>query len=401
MTLQPVVYVPLGEVSDVVRGVTFRKSDATNYLVPDHTPVLRAGNIGKDLDLDNSLVWVPSHLVSPDQRIQRGDIVMCTSSGSSTVVGKSAPLQQEWNGTVGAFCVLIRTKSASCDPDFLAFFLISRGFRQWAKRSPGVNIKNIRKGDLEQFEIPLPPLAEQRRIVNILNRAAKIERLRKQAQERVREFIPALFVKMFGDPVENPMGWEKVPLGDICTINPRALQTNYSDDMVVSFVPMAAIDEHSGEIVSSKYRTFASVSKSYTSFEDGDILFAKITPCMENGKAALAQNLINGIGRGSTEFHVLRPGNRVLGEYVFCFVRLAAFRENAKKNFTGTAGQQRVPKSFIEKTLVPLPPLYKQNQFAKIIQAAQTTTKLTDSSHKTTMALTASLMSRLLEQVND
>ena len=142
--------------------------------------------------------------------------------------------------------------------------------------------------------------------------------------------------------------YPQVPLGEICTINPRSARAADSDDTVVSFVPMAAINEVRGAISIREDRPLAGLSKGYTTFEEGDVLFAKITPCMENGKAALARNLTNGIGRGSTEFYVLRPSDQVLGEYIYYFVRQPNFREEARRNFTGTAGQQRVPKQFME-----------------------------------------------------
>ncbi len=164
--------------------------------------------------------------------------------------------------------------------------------------------------------------------------------------------------------------YTQVPLGEICKVNPRAKETGCRDDTVVSFVPMATVDGQAGEIAVYAERPFAEVDKGYTSFENGDILFAKITPCMENGKVALAQNLSNGIGRGSTEFYVLRPGERVLGEYIYHFVRQPQFREEAKKNFTGTAGQQRVPKSFVQNAPVPLPPLAEQRRIVGILNRA-------------------------------
>ena len=102
-------------------------------------------------------------------------------------------------------------------------------------------------------------------------------------------------------------------LGDVCQINPRLPRDHgLSDESEVSFVPMAAVDEVSGSIVSAAIRPFGEVKKGYTSFSDGDVLFAKITPCMENGKAALAAGLVSGRGFGSTEFHVLRAGPAVL-----------------------------------------------------------------------------------------
>ncbi len=162
----------------------------------------------------------------------------------------------------------------------------------------------------------------------------------------------------------------QVPLGEICTINPRTIRGEHADDILVSFVPMSALDERLGVIKCTDQRPLAEVSKGYTSFRNGDVLFAKITPCMENGKAAVAQGLANGIGRGSTEFYVLRPGERVLAEYIYWFVRQARFREEAKRSFNGTGGQQRVPKSFMESVSIPLPSLVVQRRIVGVLNRA-------------------------------
>lgn len=130
---------------------------------------------------------------------------------------------------------------------------------------------------------------------------------------------------------------------------------------------MAAVDERFGTIAVREDRPLSEVSNGFTAFEEGDVLFAKITPCMENGKIALARELTNGIGRGSTEFFVLRPGDRVLAEYVYHLVRQPSFRETAKKSFTGTAGQRRVPKAFMEEVLVPLPSFSEQRKVIEIL----------------------------------
>ena len=192
--------------------------------------------------------------------------------------------------------------------------------------------------------------------------------------------------------------YRRVPLGEICTINPRPGRTLLpTEDTIVSFVPMAAVDERLGAITVREERPFADVSRGFTAFEDGDVLFAKITPCMENGKAALARNLTNGTGRGSTEFYVLRPGNRVCGEYIYYFVRRPSFREAARRSFTGTAGQQRVPRSFMENVSVPLPPLDEQRRIAGILNRATRIEHLYDRAARVASTLTASLMDRLLD----
>jgi type I restriction enzyme S subunit len=161
-------------------------------------------------------------------------------------------------------------------------------------------------------------------------------------------------------------------LSEVCDINPRLPRTHdLADDDKVSFVPMAAVDEVSGAIRSAEVRRFAEVKKGYTFFADGDVLFAKITPCMENGKAALAGGLAGGRGFGSTEFHVLRAGDQVMPEWLRYFVRRESFRRDAKRNFTGTAGQQRVPTSFLQNALIPVPPRAEQQRTVDLLNRAE------------------------------
>ena len=126
---------------------------------------------------------------------------------------------------------------------------------------------------------------------------------------------------------------------------------------------MAAVDEHFGAITRTETRPYEAVSKGYTAFQSGDVLFAKITPCMENGKAAIADGLENGLGFGSTEFHVLRPTDKAHNAWLYGLVRRESFRHEAKRSFTGTAGQQRVPTEFLKELKVPIPPIRVQQGF--------------------------------------
>jgi len=171
------------------------------------------------------------------------------------------------------------------------------------------------------------------------------------------------------EPSELPHTWEWSSVGDVCSVNERdpRLRT-LPDDLQVSFVPMAAVDAKRGGISDPVDRPLAEVRKGFTPFADGDVIFARITPSMENGKAAIAGGLTNGLGFGSTEFHVMRPGERVLPEWVFHFVRQVAFRNEAKASFSGTAGQLRVPDSFVRSASLPLPPLPEQRRIVEKIE---------------------------------
>lgn len=161
-----------------------------------------------------------------------------------------------------------------------------------------------------------------------------------------------------------PVNWRKEEMRSICEINPRRPAINREDSAATTFVPMSAIDATQGTIQSAEIKPFSEVKRGYTYFAEGDVLFAKITPCMENGKHAIAQNLIGSIGFGSTEFHVLRPKENILAEWIWFFVRQPKILQEATNYFTGAVGQQRVPESFLQSLTVPLPPLEEQRRIA-------------------------------------
>lgn len=166
--------------------------------------------------------------------------------------------------------------------------------------------------------------------------------------------------------------WSTTRLADVATLNPtRPRQLLGLDDShAVTFVPMPAVNQYSGEIEGAQTRPFGEVKKGFTYFAEGDVIFAKITPCMQNGKSAIASRLVNGLGFGSTEFHVIRPNvDRLLPEWVWYFVRQASFRDEAMRHFRGAVGQQRVPVDYLETANIPLPPMQEQRRIVSHIKA--------------------------------
>jgi restriction endonuclease S subunit len=153
-----------------------------------------------------------------------------------------------------------------------------------------------------------------------------------------------------------------VPLSDAVVVNPKIDRSQLADDTEVSFVPMASVGAADGSIDASTVRPYAEVKKGYTHFREHDVLFAKVTPCMENGKMAVARKLKNDMGFGSTEFHVLRPREGVDPHYVYHFVSSQTFRKEAARHMTGAVGLRRVPSAFLESAEIPLPPLNEQRE---------------------------------------
>ena len=209
---------PLGEITEVIRGVSFGSSEALSSQSENHLPVLRAGNIQDELLLETDLVWVPRNRISEKQLIKKGDIIMCTSSGSSDIVGKTAIAESDWNGSFGAFCVGIRAIESECHSKYLLYYLRSPAFTNWSKNSSGANIKNIRKTELEAFLISLPGIEEQKRIAAILDMADSIRRKRQHAIKLADDFIRATFLDIFGDPVTNPKGWPQTKIGELIKV---------------------------------------------------------------------------------------------------------------------------------------------------------------------------------------
>ena len=158
-----------------------------------------------------------------------------------------------------------------------------------------------------------------------------------------------------------PPGWMWSAIGEVFTVNPPN-GTSLADDSLVSFVPMPAVEAGTGRMNAGDAKQFMEVKKGLTPFIDGDLLFAKITPSMENGKIAVAKGLIGGIGFGSTEFHVARPHAGMLSDYLRFFLMQQAVRQEAKANMTGTAGQRRVPTDYFASLPLPLPPLAEQRR---------------------------------------
>ncbi len=165
-----------------------------------------------------------------------------------------------------------------------------------------------------------------------------------------------------------PSSWDSTVLEAIVEVNPKLDKTQFSDDLDVSFVPMPAVEAESGQVDVTEIKKFTDVRKGYTAFQEKDVLFAKITPCMENGKMAIVPGVKNDLGFGSTEFHVLRSYSGVLPQYVYYYVSSKLFRIEAQHNMTGAVGQRRVPAPWLSGIDIPLPSTKEQHRIVAKIE---------------------------------
>lgn len=351
----------IAAIGKVIRGVGWDKNDATDTKRPDYLPILRAGNIGNDLNTESDLVWVPASNVGSEQRIQAGDIAICMSSGSPAVVGKTASAKVGWPGSVGAFCALIRANPERCLSEYLAFFLKSARFRKWTSESQGANIKNIKKSALEDFEVPVPPLPEQRRIVDLLSRAEGIVRLRREAEKKADELIHALFLDMFGDPAANPKGWPVATIGALTSVQtgatpPRDNPTYYMD----AEIPWVKTGEVSGRTIwdtEEKISHLALTDTNCKVFPVGTILVAMYGQGQTRGRCAVL-----GISAATNQAcAAILPSKNILVAFLFCFLKT---QYECLRGMAHGGNQANLNLSMIKGLPIILPPLPAQQNFA-------------------------------------
>ncbi|MCX7187282.1 MAG: restriction endonuclease subunit S, partial [Methylophilales bacterium] len=161
-------------------------------------------------------------------------------------------------------------------------------------------------------------------------------------------------------PYELPKGWKWTSLLNAAVINPRNAA---SDNIKASFVPMTLIGSEFTDKHQDEKKLWKEIKQGFTHFSEGDIGVAKITPCFENSKACVFENLENGLGAGTTELHIVRPlANTLNSRYVLAYLKSPRFLELGESKMTGTAGQKRLPKDFVETNPFPLPPLSEQHR---------------------------------------
>ena len=191
-----------------------------------------------------------------------------------------------------------------------------------------------------------------------------------------------------------PTGWEWTQLGIIAEISPG---NSADDDLNVAFVPMTLVSTSFSGEHELQSRKWGDVKKGFTHFAEGDIGLAKITPCFENGKAAIFQNLPNGIGAGTTELHVARPWSDELNRrYLLLTMKTGSYLANGEKRMTGTAGQKRVTRSYFKATPLSLPPLAEQRRIVAKVDELMTLCDALERESADTLAAHQALVEELL-----
>ena len=422
------VWTRLGEVNENITGNTPSKNENTFWENKDIFFV-KPDDLSQGRHLSFSKECIDKRAVNKVRMLPKNTTLICCigSIGKVAYSEVESCSNQQINSLVA---------KENCVYPLYNYYLVNSIFfqSQMLENSSATTISILNKSSTEKLLFPLPPLNEQKRIVekldflfektkrakeiieevkidienrkiSILDRAFKgtltskwrndnktsdvKELLKTINDEKIKKWegdclqaekdgnkkpkkpiikeVKDMIVPVDEQPYKLPDSWVWVRLGEVVGVNPNKIKVNLDENELVDFIPMKNVSENDSEIIEKNFEKFKDLQKGYSQFIENDILFAKITPCMENGKTAIISNLKEKIGYGSTEFHVLRSTKIIDNKILYNFLKQQRFREDAKYNMTGSVGFRRVPTDFMKNYPFPLPPLEEQQEIVRVL----------------------------------
>ncbi|HHS6912172.1 TPA: restriction endonuclease subunit S [Campylobacter jejuni] len=366
----------LGSIGFFIRGVSYKKEQLLSIKYEKSVYLLRANNIQNELILDD-LQIIPKEL-AVDKIIQNNDILFAMSSGSKHIVGKNILLNDLNDFTFGAFCGLFRINNLNISYKFLAFYLKSSFYKNYILNiSKGSNINNLRFADLENLQIPLPPLKEQERIVGILDFAfSKIDENIKKAKENlanIDELMQSALQKAFNPLNDNtkenyqlPQSWEWKSLGEISNLIQNGFAASKNNEIPSGYVHLRT---HNISMDGSlKFDTLIRIKEEFIKekqsfIERNDILFNNTNSTELVGKTALVtQNYNYAFSNHLTKIKLKNQYNSKLVVFYFVLLLKNKYFEKICHQWIGQSG---INIDKLKKIQIPLPPLQEQEQIAK------------------------------------
>ena len=348
---------PLAQcVSDVIMGQS-PKGESYNSLKKG-LPLLNGA-----ADIKKNQIIPKKYTSDPKKKSQIGDVLVCIRA----TLGRPVISDREY--ALGRGIASIRPDEKKVIRDFIYYWAqtIENSLKL---KSKGTAIIGITKNDFCSMPFFYPESKEEQSLIvqeieTQFTRLDEAVKSLKSVKEKLELYRKAVLKKAF----EKKEGWGDKKIVDTFTINPKKSEVvDFEEDIEVSFIPMAYVSE-TGKIISMDKRPLREVKKGFTFFKEGDVLLAKITPCFENGKKAIAQDLFNGIGFGTTEFYVFRTKGEILQKWIYYNLSREDFRSGAKRSMGGAVGQQRVSKDFIENFILSFPK--KLTEQEKIISSIE------------------------------
>jgi type I restriction enzyme S subunit len=366
-------WVRLGEVAGYINGKAFKPSDWSNAGVP----IIRIQNL---TDNSKPFNYYQGECESK-YHIKKGDILISWSASLGIFVwGQELAYLNQHIFKANPYTEII-------DKSYFVY-AVSTVIEGMKRKVHGATMTHIVKNEFNKILLPLPPLPIQHKIVEILEEADNLRRLRRQADEKMKDLIPSLFVQMFGDPVRNPKGWEARKLGDITDrITSQILPTDLPDTAFF-YIGLEHIESNTGTLINANHQKGEDIKSTKNKFEAGDILYGKLRPYLNKVL------LVDRSGICSTDIWVLRPVKALTnGHFVSTFLMFQQI-VNILNLKTEGANLPRVKATSFDRLLVPLPPLPLQQEFAKMVEDIEAEKARQTESRKKLDELFNSLMQR-------
>jgi type I restriction enzyme S subunit len=372
----------LDQVGSLVRGVSYKETDLCEKYQSGFLPVIRAMNIqAGSLDLFYDLVFVKREKISEKQILKVGDIVIAMSSGSKSVVGKAAQLNENWNGSFGAFCAVFRPDSNAIDKEFIGFLFQTITYREYIEKSAcGTNIKNLTIPHILNYPIPLPPLPEQHAIAHVLRTVQEA----KEKTDAVIAATKALKASMmkhlftYGPvPLEDagevelketeigplPEGWDLQHLGNISKISSGGTPSRTEPSYWNGDIPWIRTGEINYSIIDKteeKITKSGLENSSSRIVPKGTLLMAMYGEGVTRGRVG-----ITGINASINQaVAAIFPSEKMLMPFLYYYLEFSY----EKNRLLGHGAHQRNLSATIIKTiLVPIPTKKTQQQIVEIL----------------------------------
>jgi type I restriction enzyme S subunit len=349
----------LGDLAVLVRGVSFKKQEVSKTPAGGLVPVVRAGNVQRGLlDLEEDLVWVPETRVAPDQYLRKSDIVVATSSGSLSVVGKSARVPYAWLGAHGAFMSVVRP-SEVVHPSFLYWWLQTDTVRRrWSEASAGTNINNLKVGTLTATPVPLPPMREQERIVRAIEEYLSRLDAAQSSLSSARHRLTGLTRRM----VDLALDGEFVPLSELLREPLRnGLSAPASPTGSIRVATLTAVTRSSFVEENTKLIEPGARSVDDLWMQDGDIFIERSNTPELVGTAALYEGPHDWAIFPDLLIRVRVDLQRVDPAYLTLVLRSTGLRRYFQQSAQGIAGSMpKISQPIVEEAAIPLPTLQRQ-----------------------------------------
>ena len=271
----------LGDYVKQIRGVSYKPTDLHNELNSDSVILLRANNINDGKINFDDIVYIDKSKVKEEQYLKRGDILVCASSGSKELVGKSAFINKDYDVTFGAFCKLIRPKD--CIAEYLGHYFNSQIYKEKiSSLALGANINNIRNEHINELIVYLPNKAEQQNISILLDEVVDIIDKRKKQLEKLDELVKSRFIEMFGDPLIEDDRYPRMPLGSLAEVgsSKRIFEKEYVSEGIPFYrtkeiVELSKDNRITTELFITKER-YDEIRSEYGVPQKGDLLISAV-----------------------------------------------------------------------------------------------------------------------------